>query len=153
MINLQSIGRKDDLESLMYIICFLYNGTIPVIDYVNRCINSDDSQSILGRIQQFRKENQTSLFREIKEMLPGSLKSALAYIIQLGHDEKPNYDLIKLFFTSTIEEEQQALVSRLQIENENLARGVLFDDRKDNNEEIKEGQEINDVKSNFSFDF
>jgi hypothetical protein len=97
----------------MYIICFLYNGTIPVIDYVNRCINSDDSHSILGRIQQFRKENQGSLFQEIKEMLPGSLKSAFAYIMQLEHGEKPNYDLIKLFFTSTIEEEQQALVSKL----------------------------------------
>lgn len=35
MINLKSKGRKDDVESLIYMICFMYSGTLPVIEYIN----------------------------------------------------------------------------------------------------------------------
>lgn len=99
MINLQSTSRKDDLESLMYILCFLYRGTIPVVDYVNKCLEVDDNNSILERIQNYRKDNQSLIHSQVKEMLPGSMKTAFTYITQLAHAEKPNYNLIKLFLT------------------------------------------------------
>jgi serine/threonine protein kinase len=35
MVNLKTTGRKDDLESLMYILCFLMKGTLPIIEYIN----------------------------------------------------------------------------------------------------------------------
>lgn len=58
MMKLLSISRKDDLESLMYILCFLYNGTIPVVDYVNSRLDVSDSKCILDRIQNFRTKNE-----------------------------------------------------------------------------------------------
>ena len=36
MIDLKTKGRKDDIESLIYMICFMYSSTLPVIDYINQ---------------------------------------------------------------------------------------------------------------------
>jgi casein kinase I family protein HRR25 len=46
MMNLRSPGRKDDLESLIYVICFLHSGSIPAMDEVKR----DDDQCMLEKI-------------------------------------------------------------------------------------------------------
>lgn len=35
MVDLKTTSRRDDLESLIYIICFLYRGTLPVLEYIN----------------------------------------------------------------------------------------------------------------------
>lgn len=35
MVNLLTTGRKDDLESMMYILCFLNSGTLPIIEFIN----------------------------------------------------------------------------------------------------------------------
>lgn len=40
MVNLKTTGRKDDLESLIYILCFLQRGTLPIIDYINNNIEN-----------------------------------------------------------------------------------------------------------------
>ena len=39
MINLMSTGRKDDIESFFYILCFLYKGVLPVLEYINENID------------------------------------------------------------------------------------------------------------------
>ena len=38
MINLKTTSRKDDLESLLYIMCFLNSGTLPIIEFINKNI-------------------------------------------------------------------------------------------------------------------
>ena len=35
MVNLLTTSRKDDLESLMYIFCYLYTGILPIIEFIN----------------------------------------------------------------------------------------------------------------------
>lgn len=39
MANLMTTSRKDDIESLMYIFCFLLTGTLPVIEFINQNID------------------------------------------------------------------------------------------------------------------
>ena len=39
MINLMSSGRKDDLESFFYILCFLYKGKLPVTEFINENVD------------------------------------------------------------------------------------------------------------------
>ena len=43
MVNLMSTSRKDDLESLMYILCFFHKGTLPINDIIiDECPNIVD---------------------------------------------------------------------------------------------------------------
>jgi hypothetical protein len=39
MSALKTTSRKDDLESLIYILCYLLSGTLPVIDFINENID------------------------------------------------------------------------------------------------------------------
>lgn len=39
MVSLLTTSRKDDLESLFYIMCFLYQGSLPIIDFINNNID------------------------------------------------------------------------------------------------------------------
>jgi hypothetical protein len=49
-------GRKDDLESLIYILCFLYSGSIPTIEFVNMHLDNFHMPYFLDNILKFRKE-------------------------------------------------------------------------------------------------
>ena len=40
MIELMSIGWKDDIESLMYILCYLYTGVLPIIEFIKTNIEN-----------------------------------------------------------------------------------------------------------------
>ena len=42
MVNLLTTSRKDDLESLLYIMCYLYSGTLPIIEFINQNIDNFD---------------------------------------------------------------------------------------------------------------
>lgn len=35
MVNLLTTSRKDDLESMMYILCFLNSGNLPILEFIN----------------------------------------------------------------------------------------------------------------------
>jgi len=39
MAEKTSISRKDELESIMYVLCFLYSGTLPIIKWLNQNID------------------------------------------------------------------------------------------------------------------
>ena len=48
--------------------------------------------------------------------------------MQLNHEDKPNYDLIRLWLAFSVEDEQRAFNSKLKINNKRLARDILYDD-------------------------
>ena len=54
MINLKSTGRKDDLESLFYILTFLYKNTLPVIDYLEQNLLNIWENGLVDDIRKFR---------------------------------------------------------------------------------------------------
>lgn len=110
-------SRKDDLESLMYIMCYLLTGTLPVIEFINENIDKFDMDQFLNNILDYRVKNKQHCHDEIVKLLYGSMKSAFQYIISLKHEEKPNYELIKLYMAFDEEYEIKALESKLVTEN------------------------------------
>jgi len=54
MINLRSISRKDDLESIMYLLCFLYKGTLPVLDFINEKVDANGAEKFLPLAKNYR---------------------------------------------------------------------------------------------------
>lgn len=76
MVNLLTTGRKDDLESMMYILCFLHSGTLPIIEFINQNIDKFDMSLFMTEILKFRKEAKEANANKVKLMLPGSYKSA-----------------------------------------------------------------------------
>ena len=59
----------------------------------------------LKDVLEFRKNNKQKCHTRIKQLLPNSLGSAFSYIVSLSHEQKPDYNLIKLFITSCMEDE------------------------------------------------
>lgn len=83
-------------------------------------------------------------------MLPDGMASAFSYIFSLSHKSSPDYNLVKLFFASTVEEEKEAFTSKIQIENQNAERNMLYDNKK--RADVKKGEAINDMDNDFKFD-
>jgi len=54
MINLKTTSRKDDLESLLYIMCFLHSGTLPIIEFINKNIQEFQMSRFLNEVLKFR---------------------------------------------------------------------------------------------------
>lgn len=40
MVKLLSTSRKDDIESFIYILCYLYKGLLPIIEFINENIDN-----------------------------------------------------------------------------------------------------------------
>lgn len=92
------------------------------------------------------------------------MKTAFTYITMLKHEDKPNYNLIKLWLTFSREDEKRAFSSKLVIRNERIASDVLYENqnriRKINiGEERKEviqkndnAEDIDEFDDDFRFD-
>ena len=117
MTNLMSTARKDDLESIMYLLCYLYKGTLPIIEYINNNLDNFQSSKFLPRVLEYRIENKKAIHDRIKSLLPPSMATAFTYICQLEHEDKPDYNMIKLLFSFDEEDEQRAFNSKLSIKD------------------------------------
>jgi len=73
MVNLLTTSRKDDLESLMYIFCYLYTGILPIIEFINQNIDSLNMSQFLNEVLRYRVHNQEKCHSRIKELLPENL--------------------------------------------------------------------------------
>lgn len=127
MVNLLTTSRKDDLESLMYILCYLYTGILPIIEFINQNIDNFNMSQFLTEVLRYRVHNSEKCHARVRELLPENLIPAFQYIILLGHDTKPDYNLVKLWLASTQEEEKNAFTSKLVIKNERMAKDILYD--------------------------
>ena len=54
MVNLLTTARKDDIESMMYILCFLQSGILPVIEFINKNVEKFEMSSFMKEILNFR---------------------------------------------------------------------------------------------------
>ena len=54
MVQLKSTSRKDDLESLMYILTYLYAGTLPIIEFINDNIENFIMSKFLSEVLKYR---------------------------------------------------------------------------------------------------
>ena len=55
MVNLLTTGRKDDLESMMYILCFLHSGILPIIEFINSNVEKFEMSKFMQEILNFRR--------------------------------------------------------------------------------------------------
>ena len=113
MVNMKSTSRKDDLESLMFLLCFLYTGSLPILDMLNGAIEDIIVGDFLKVFCKFRIENKELIHSLIKNKLPNSMATAFSYIQEMKFEEKPNYQLIKLWFAFNVEQEQNAFNTKL----------------------------------------
>lgn len=132
-----SLSLRDDLESMMHIIVFLYNGTTPLIRLVHKRLDVDDSSLSLEDILEMRRDHEKEVIDQTTQMLPGSLKSAFSYIMSLGHKQKPDYHLIRLFFAQTMEEMQSLKKNPLNIDNQILFEEFKQEERKEQNNRLQ----------------
>ena len=56
---MKSTGRKDDLESLIYILTFLFTNSLPIIDYFANNLNVLNKVHFLELTQKNRFQNQS----------------------------------------------------------------------------------------------
>ena len=76
MVNLLTTSRKDDLESLMYIFCYLHTGILPIIEFINQNIDSFNMSQFLNEVLRYRVNHQEKCHARIKELLPQNLVPA-----------------------------------------------------------------------------
>ena len=88
--NLIELTRRDDLESLGYILIYLYLGTLSWRDIVH-CENTDEHIKIL-------KEHIVD-----GQKIPFFLENYIKYVRRLNFDEKPNYHYLKNIFNNELE--------------------------------------------------
>ena len=117
MVNKTSISRKDELESMMYILCFLYSGTLPIIEWLNKNIERIHMKHIFEEICKYRIEKKKEYCEQVTNLLPPGFKQAFQYILLIDHKAKPDYNLIKLWFANNKSEEKKAFTSALNIKN------------------------------------
>ena len=127
MVELMTTSRKDDLESLMYILCYLYSGKLPIIEFINKNIDKFHMSEFLKEVLKYRKEKKQECHARILELLPDSIARAFNYIIQLDHKKKPDYNLIKWYMVFDENDTKRFMKSKLKIENKKVARDILYD--------------------------
>ena len=99
----------------------------------------------LAEVLNYRRENQRYCHERIKGQLKGSMRTAFTYILQLGHEEKPDYQLIKLYMASSDADEACVINSKLLIKNDKMARDILYDH---DLPEIEEPEQDDDILIN-----
>ena len=83
-------SRRDDLESLCYVLVYFFRGSLPW-----QGLGGNTNEQIVERVSE--KKNSTSI-NELCEGIPTQIKSMLQYVRNLKYDESPNYDVCYSFF-------------------------------------------------------
>lgn len=109
MVNQITVSRRDDLESLMLLVCYLKSGTLPVVEYINANLDHIDISKFIDDVLEYRIKNFKESQEQIKELLGERLQSAYIYTTGLVYNQKPDYKLLKLLIAQTELDEQQII--------------------------------------------
>ena len=90
------LSRRDDLESLMYMLVYLARGTLPWQNLI-----SDSKDAKYGNIFKMKQNIKEEV---LCEGLPLEFNISLKYIKTLQFEENPNYKFLKGLFTKMLEE-------------------------------------------------
>lgn len=88
-------GRKDDLESLMYVMVYMATGHLPWEQY-----NDFDNQDHIQKACRMKTSKSTQ--RYLFKGLPGQIEEAYQYIRSVGFSEEPRYDHIYNLFDTAL---------------------------------------------------
>lgn len=128
-------GRRDDLESVGYILIYLIKGILPWQGLKVKS-NEDHYTKIFDKKQEVR-------IRDLCSNLPLQFSAYIDYCRKLGYSEEPNYDyLIKLF--SAVLEEKYKIVN-IENDYEWIKKTLRFSM---NNEEECDNSNVNKQISN-----
>lgn len=105
MANCLTPGRKDDLESLIYILCFLFAGKFPIIEYIFNNYDNIKVDDLTRHILEIRIQKRETHLDWIKENLPLALRPCFEYVKTLHYRDRPNYNLVKLWLTPNSKKE------------------------------------------------
>lgn len=88
-------SRKDDLESMFYVLMYLYSGNLPW-----QSINYSNKKEKIKKIKQYKlKFNVAKLYPE----LPREFNILYKYVINLDFQDKPHYSSLKTMFIKLYE--------------------------------------------------
>ena len=88
-------GRKDDLESLGYILVYLYKGKLPWQNIRNK--HKKEKYRLIGEKKKSTSEE------ELCKNMPKEFSVFLKYIRNMDFDEKPHYSALKKMFVKLYE--------------------------------------------------
>lgn len=91
-------GRKDDLESIAYILIYMFKGKLPWQGVKHK--DKKERYRIIGE----KKKNITA--EELCKNMPKEFCVFLKYIRNMDFDEKPHYSALKKMFTNLYESRQ-----------------------------------------------
>lgn len=74
----------------------------------------------------FRIDNKLDNIKKICDMLPGQMSKALRYLIDLGWDERPDYQIIRHWLAEDINIGESAGI-KIVIRNWTLAKDIMYD--------------------------
>jgi serine/threonine protein kinase len=80
------VSRRDDLESLFYIIIYFFTGNLPWIGI--RCKNKEE------KYKKVYEKKKKSVPNEICKDLPEEFKMFISYVLDLDFMDKPNYNYL-----------------------------------------------------------
>lgn len=83
-------ARRDDLESLGYVIMYLYYGTLPWVD-----AHDDDQDSSYCKMEKIKKEMP---LEKLCAGMPSQMLEYMRYVRELRFTEKPNYEYVVELF-------------------------------------------------------
>jgi len=107
LLEKQYPSRRDDIESLIYVVLFLLNGQLPW---------HDGAQKLKGqeRLNYVIKTKQELSILEYGQDLPKSIIKSYKYVRRLKYDQEPNYDQIKYFLLKDLEQRGFVLSNRFE---------------------------------------
>ncbi|KAI0763491.1 kinase-like domain-containing protein [Trametes elegans] len=114
------VSRRDDVESLLYVLLDLYHGTLPW-----RGQHFPDGEDWEQRVSEIKAG---TVFLEFLAKLPPEFSEYHAHVTGLPFGQQPNYELLRNLFRRRMREEGWEPDSEFDWAHSDLERGTLIPD-------------------------
>ena len=81
-------SRRDDLESLLYLVLFLIRGRLPWHSALDGVLNRSQ------KLKKLKEVKRRMSYAQIQEHFPPELRQVYGYVTGLQFEEEPDYDYI-----------------------------------------------------------